>query len=599
MSGTALEDIKVDVDALGKKYAEERAKRIRTDAANQYAELKGKFANFATDPNADPAHKRDAVVEDCDVLIIGGGFSGLLSGGHMRERGVKDIRIVEKGADFGGTWYWNRYPGAACDVESYIYLPLLEETGFIPSEKYSKGQEIFGYCQQIGRHFDLYKGALFQTEVRTVEWDAKRHRWIVSTDRGDKLAARWVLSCTGFLFNPKLPGIPGIQDFEGHMFHTSRWDYDYTGGDQTGNLTGLKDKRVGIIGTGSTGIQAIPILGQYAKQLYVFQRTPSTIDPRGNKPTDPEWAKSLEAGWHRARMDNFNAVTLEGYQGEDLVDDGWCHIVKETAPPAIGETGEVDMDKLVHAQFARMEKTRQWISSVVDDQETAEALKPYYNYFCKRPCFHDDYLPTFNRPNVKLVDTKGMGVERITKKGVVVDGVEYELDLLIFATGFDFFQDFGRQTGIDVIGKGGQHLADKWADGMRSMWGTHTRGFPNFCFITAMQAGTTFNYVDIADTEARHVAYTVAEALKRDYLEVEPTQTDEDDWVQQVVDAGKGRLQFLDACTPGYYNFEGEGTSNRKAELNNFYCGSGLGFMKMLKDWRDKGDFDKFEVNKG
>jgi cyclohexanone monooxygenase len=395
-----------------------------------------------------------------------------------------------------------------------------------------------------------------------------------------------------------MPGIPGIDSFEGHSFHTSRWDYAYTGGNQNGDLTGLRDKRVGIIGTGSTGIQCIPHLGNWAKQLYVFQRTPSSIDPRGNAPTDPEWVKTLKPGWAKERMRNFTSLTSGGREEVDLVQDGWTDIIADVSSPT-GGTEPVDEAAVKYAQMRKMELTRRRIEEAVDDPETAEALKPWFHYFCKRPCFHDEYLQTFNKPNVKLVDTKGKGVERVTPKGVVVDGKEYELDLLIFATGFDFFQDFGRQTGIDVIGKNGQHLSQKWAEGARTLWGSHTRGFPNFSFITAIQAGTTFNYVDIADTEARHLAYTVAESLKRDYLEVEPTQADEDDWVQQVVETGKGRLQFLDSCTPGYYNFEGEGSNNSKAALNNFYCGSGLDFMQMLKDWRDEGKFAKFDVKQG
>src|SRR5262245_3901277 len=321
--------IEIDVEALKKRYAEERAKRVRGDALGQYQELTGRFAGFDRDPHADPGFTRSALAEDCDVLIVGGGFAGLLSGGRLRERGVASLRIVEKGADFGGTWYWNRYPGAACDIESYIYLPLLEELGYLPTEKYAKGAEIHAHCRRLARHYDLYRAGLFQTEVQSVRWSEERSRWLVSTDRGDAIAARFVISCTGLLSKPKLPGIPGIESFRGHAFHSSRWDYAYTGGDENGApLTRLADKTVALIGTGSTGIQLVPELGKYAKHLYVFQRTPSSIDERGNRPTDPDWARTLEPGWARQRRQNFTNLTSGIYEPVDLVDDSWTEIIR-------------------------------------------------------------------------------------------------------------------------------------------------------------------------------------------------------------------------------------------------------------------------------
>jgi cation diffusion facilitator CzcD-associated flavoprotein CzcO len=585
----------IDVDALEKKYAEERAKRLRPDATNQYVEFKGKFAALAEDPHARRDFTRSAITEDTDVLIIGAGFGGLLAGAHLRQNGVKNIRIVEKGADVGGTWYWNRYPGAACDVESYIYMPLLEEVGYMPTEKYAKAPEIFGYCQRLAQHFDLYGGALFQTEVRFVAWDPIRSRWIVKTDREDVIEARFVVSATGWLFKPKLPGIPGIDSFEGHAFHTSRWDYGYTGGDHLGNLTGLSDKTVGIIGTGSTGIQTIPVLGQWAKHLYVFQRTPSSIDPRGNRPTDTQWAKSLKPGWQKDRMDNFSAVTLGGSANVDLVNDGWTAIIRDTAAP-IGDSDAMNSDEIKRRQFARMEQTRQKIARIVKDPATAEALKPYYSYFCKRPCFHDEYLETFNRPNVTMVDTGGRGVERITAKGVVVGGREYPLDCLIFATGFDFMVEYGRNSGVEVVGPGGVRLSDHWADGARTLWGAQTHGFPNFLLVSPIQAGVTFNYMDIADEVSRHVAFVIAESLKRGIREIQPTKEIEEDWVHQVVETGKPRRAFLEACTPGYYNFEGQ--RKKSVELNDFYCGSGMEYLSRLREWRKKGTLENMEIRK-
>ncbi|HEV3225779.1 MAG TPA: NAD(P)/FAD-dependent oxidoreductase, partial [Acidimicrobiales bacterium] len=309
-----------DPDALREKYREERDKRLRAEGNEQYVEVTGDFARYLEDPYVEP-FEREPLTDAVDVVIIGGGFGGLLAGARLREAGVEDIRVIEKGGDFGGTWYWNRYPGAMCDVESYIYLPLLEEIGYLPKEKYSHAPEILAHSQAIGKYYDLYANACFQTEVTEARWDDEISRWIVSTNRGDAIRARFVCMANGPLHRPKLPGIAGIESFEGHTFHTSRWDYDYTGGDCDGNLTGLRGKRVGIIGTGATAVQCVPHLGDAAEQLYVFQRTPSSIDVRANRPTDPEWAASLGPGWQRRRMENFNNLVSGGFEEEDLVND--------------------------------------------------------------------------------------------------------------------------------------------------------------------------------------------------------------------------------------------------------------------------------------
>ena len=408
-------EVSIDFDALSRKYAEERAKRLRSDSIGQYQAPTGKLIGFARDPNADPDFERDPVRRDAEVLVIGGGFGGLLAGVHLREAGVEDIAFVDKAGDFGGTWYWNRYPGVRCDIESYIYVPLLEETGFIPTEKYAKGAEIFEHCQRIAKHWDLYKSALFQTAVQELVWNEDRQRWIVTTDRGDEIAARFIISCTGLLSSPKLPGIPGIETFAGKAFHTSRWDYDYTGGDADGNMTGLAGKKVGVIGTGSTGIQCVPPLAESAEHLYVFQRTPASVDIRGNRPTDQAWAASLTPGWQQQRSWNFTYWTSGVRQGEDLIADGWTNLLAEPTGGFGGSAGEVDPEAMQRAEMLKMEKVRKRIETTVEDPATAEALKPYFNYFCKRPGFSDDYLQTYNRPIVTLVDTAGLGVERITR----------------------------------------------------------------------------------------------------------------------------------------------------------------------------------------
>jgi cyclohexanone monooxygenase len=326
MNATTKNDAGFSPEALREKYRIEREKRLRPDASAQYVDLSGVHADFDRDPYVEPGFTRPAVAETVEVVIVGGGFGGMLAATRLRQAGVDSIRIVEKGGDFGGTWYWNRYPGAACDVESYIYMPLLEETGYIPSEKYAKASEIFAHCQRIGHKFDLYRAALFQTSVAGMDWDDDARRWIVATDRGDRLAARFVIIAGGVLHKAKLPGIPGIESFQGHSFHTSRWDYAYTGGGPAGGLDRLADKRVGIIGTGATAVQAIPHLGASARQLYVFQRTPSSIGERNNQPTDEAWARSLQPGWQRDRITNFSAIVSGRPQDVDLVRDGWTYI---------------------------------------------------------------------------------------------------------------------------------------------------------------------------------------------------------------------------------------------------------------------------------
>jgi cyclohexanone monooxygenase len=581
--------IQIDVDALNAKYEEERRKRLRSDANAQYQELAGAFEHFAEDPWAAPGFERDPIVEDTEVLIIGAGFNGLLAACRLRDAGVEDLRVVDTASDFGGTWYWNRYPGAACDVESYIYMPLLEETGYIPSEKYAKASELFEHCQRVGKLYDLYSCALFQTKVETMRWNEERSRWIVTTSRADEIAARFAVAATGLLSHPKLPGIPGIETFGGHAFHSSRWDYNYTGGDAKGNMTGLADKHVAIIGTGATGVQLVPKLGASAEHLYVFQRTPASVDRRDNKPTDTKWVEALEPGWQRQRMDNFTTLTSGGHQAVDLVDDGWTDIIKNVGLAATGHgPADIDPEELKLREMKKMERTRRRVADVVDDATTAEALMPFYHYFCKRPCFHDEYLPTFNRPNVSLIDTNGRGVEHITPRGLVVDGVEYPVDCIIFATGFDFMQDFGRESGLEVYGLGGQPLSERWSGGARTFYGLHTRGFPNFLRMSIVQAGVSVNYTHISDAQSKHVAHVVSQCRKRGVVAVEPTVEAEDGWVDEIITHARKRRDFLESCTPGYYNHEGR--RDPSIELNDLYSGGPMTYIKIIEDWRADGE---------
>ncbi|OMC57724.1 monooxygenase [Mycobacterium sp. IS-836] len=586
-----------DVDALRQKYAAERARRLRPDGIAQYVEIAGEFARFGDDPWVDGTFAREPLRDQVDVAIIGAGFGGLLTGVRLRQLGVQSIRLIDRAADVGGTWYWNRYPGIACDVESYVYMPLLEELGYVPTEKYAKGPEIFAHCQRIAERYDLYRDACLQTDVHEIRWDGASSRWIIRTDRGDEMRARFVSMANGYQAKPKLPGIPGIGAFNGKAFHTSRWDYDYTGA----KLENLAGKRVGIIGTGATAIQCVPHLAAAAQRLYVFQRTPSSVDVRANRPTDPQWASTLQPGWQRERIQNFQILTAGGQAPEDLVADAWTSITRKL--PVMRHDGSdlqgaADPEQRTRdieiADFAKMEEIRARVDDIVVDRVTAESLKPWYGYFCKRPCFHDEYLQAFNRDNVALVDTRGRGVERITESGVVVDGVSYDLDCLIFATGFEVGTDYCRRTGFELIGRDGVTLTQRWDDGVRTFQGLCANGFPN-CFIESIaQAGLTVNFPYLLDVQATHVAWIIAWALEHDAIEVEASPGAEAAWVDTVVARSVASAERARTCTPGYYNREGK--ADAKTRQGSFFFGAPTEYADILEKWRAAGDLDGLEI---
>jgi cation diffusion facilitator CzcD-associated flavoprotein CzcO len=583
-----------DADELRKRYAQERDKRLRSDGNNQYVEMAGRFASYLEDPYTQ-RFEREPLIDETEIILIGGGFGGLLAGARLREQGFKDIRIIEKGGDFGGTWYWNRYPGAACDVESYIYLPLLEEMGFMPRRKYTPAAEILEYCHRIAEKYDLYRNVCFQTTVTELRWDEATRLWTVSTNRGDRMRAKFVAMANGPAHKPKLPGIPGIEDFEGHAFHTTRWDYAYTGGGPDGGLDKLVDKRVGVVGTGATAVQCIPHLGAAAKHLYVFQRTPSSIDVRNDKPTDLNWWNSLKPGWQKERMANFTTIVTGGQTDVDLIMDGWTDIRTKflrltsiTGSDGSGSAEQASFEQIELADFEKMEELRARIDEVVQDSATAAALKPYYRQFCKRPCFHDEYLPTFNRPNVSLVDTGGEGVERITKNGVVVNGVEYEVDCLVYATGFELGTNYVSRSGYDVVGSAEMKLSEKWANGLASLHGMHVHGFPNLFVFMRDQSAHTPNFTHALDEQAKHFSYILRVAVDRGASRIEATQAAEDAWVQTIIDHSQINIEFLAACTPGYMNAEGQ-IRESAARRNGGYGDGPAAFFKLLEDWRADG----------
>jgi cyclohexanone monooxygenase len=598
-SSTGSLELDFDPDALREKYREEREKRIRPDANDQYVATKGEFHHFVDDPYVEPGFTREPLNDEIDVALIGGGFGGLIMGARLREAGVEDIRIIEKGGDFGGTWYWNRYPGAACDIESYIYFPLLEELDYVPKEKYSRAPEIFAHAKAIAEKYDLYSNACLQTEVTEIRWDEDSARWIISTQHGDAMKAKFVCLAQGFLQQPKLPGIPGVETFKGHTFHTSRWDYAYTGGDSEGNLSGLRGKRVGIIGTGATAVQCVPHLGAGAEHLYVFQRTPSSVDVRANRPTDAGWAKNLEPGWHQQRMDNFQILTVGGYQEEDLVNDGWTDIIRKLLfVMQSEENSDLSPEGLERslelADFMKMEQIRARVDALIEDDATGEALKPYYRQFCKRPCFHDEYLLTFNRPNVTLVDTQGAGVERVTEKGVVVAGKEYELDCIIYATGFEVGTEYASRAGYELVGRDALTLSEKWKGGARTLHGMHIHGFPNCFMMSIVQSGLTVNFPYMINEQAKHLAHIISKGLEQGLRSLEATEEAETEWVDKVLERAEGRTEFAEQCTPGYYNNEGQ--PSRETRQGFFYMGGPTEFVEVLEAWRADGSMPGLKI---
>lgn len=593
---------------LREKYEHERNRRITEKGSAQYERAEAVLDEGEKDPYT-PFVPRDAITENVTVLVVGGGYGGLLTSVYLKKEGITDIRIVEGGGDFGGTWYWNRYPNAQCDTEAYIYLPLLEETGYMPTRNYAYADEIFGHVQRIARHFDLYRHALFHTEVTGATWDEERAGWLVETNRGDRIFARHLaLSSGGLTTRPKVPNVPGVEKFKGKMFHTSRWDYEYTGGDMKGNLSKLADKRVGIVGTGATAVQCVVPLSQSAKELYVFQRTPSSIGYRNNAETDPEWAKSLTPGWQQRRAEDF----LAGVEGkpyhETFVGDGWIDIlssasraVKSLMDSGIVLSGEERGRVSENADFRTMERLRKRIDDTVKDPATAELLKPWFRPLCKRPCFHDEYLDCFNQPNVHLVDAANGGIQALDETGMFVDGKHYELDCLIWATGFEATSSFGHKGSLDLLGRGGQSLIDKWAAGYVTMFGFTTAGFPNCYFVTRTQSPLPQNIPTFIEESAKHTAYLIGKAEHSGIRVLDTQPEGEAMWQQEMAASSKDTFRFHSQCTPGWFNNEGHLTKSDQSFFAGLYGGGTIRFFDIVRAWRaeDRLEFLAPEYSEG
>ncbi|CAL9282202.1 Baeyer-Villiger monooxygenase [Streptomyces sp. SudanB135_2055] len=573
---------------LRRRYRVERERRVRPDGTRQYLAADAEFGYYADDPYAVASGAREPLRDDVDVAVVGGGFGGILAGARLRQQGVRRVRIVEKGGDFGGTWYWNRYPGIHCDIESHVYLPMLDETGYVPEWKYAPGEEIRRHAVRIAEKFDLGADALFSTSVTSLTWDDNARNWLVTTDRGDEFRATYVITATGTLTELKLPGIPGIENFQGHTFHTSRWDYGYTGGTQDGGLTGLADKRVGVVGTGATGVQVIPKLAEDAGHVYVFQRTPSTVDVRANRRTTARDVGADHDGWARERRDNFLRIVSGETVEHDLVADRWTEtagLLEKLLPsfrrPADRQAYEAAYDV---ADARKMNEVRARVERIVADADTAEKLKPWYRYACKRPTFSDTYLQAFNRDNVTLVDTADThGIERMTEHGVVVGDTEYPLDCLVFATGFSVGVSGVHSGKLPVRGRDGVHLLDALKRrGPRSLHGLTSNGFPNLIQLGATQSASSVNFTHVLDEHAVHAAALVAAAEARGAV-IEPSREAEDAWLAVLAEGAPDHEWFHAECTPGYYNGEGRGRPNAPIA----YPHGAAAFHDLLRRWRE------------
>ena len=523
-------------------------KEARRGAAD-YMTMEGDFSRYLKDVySADPV-PRDTLSDECEVLVVGAGFGGLLLWHKLREAGFSDVRFCEKGGDVGGTWYWNRYPGIACDVESYSYLPLLEEMGYFPTMRFASGFEILEYCQSMAEKFGFYDHCLFHTTVEKTEWDEDKGRWTVYTDRGDTMRAKVVVLANGILTSPKLARIDGMETFKGESFHTSRWDYNID----------LKGKRVGIIGTGATAVQAVPQLAKVVDELHVFQRTPSSIDVRDQRATTDEeidgW--SSEPGWARARRARFSKISAgrAAIQANEDYLAGRVADFKERKEHDTELSPEALIQKQLDTNFRIMEQIRARVDAIVEDPTTAQALKPYYPYGCKRPTFHDEYLPTFNQPNVYLVDTAPLGVNKINERGVVHDGVEYLLDVLIYATGFQWM---ATSTFNMIKGREGRTLSEKWqSEGTKTFLGMHSQGFPNLLIVSGPQGGGgSFNFTDALDQHGDYVVWMLKTMREQgaDIIDIE--RQSELDYAEHCKVADIATSPLRDCIS--YYNGEGD-----------------------------------------
>ncbi|WYZ36395.1 hypothetical protein EsH8_XIII_000047 [Colletotrichum jinshuiense] len=581
------------------KYKAERDKRFNALVTEQGARVKFRSNLQMKDLNRDPWVNYDKLAatpppltngSEIRFLILGGGHCGILYAYHLIAAGFSpsDIVVVDEAGGFGGAWYWNRYPGLTCDVEGYCYLPLLEETGFVPKQRYSSGEEIRENIECIAEKFGIQ--GMFCTKAMSADWDDTNNRWVVKLrrDMGPKhqdlsgelvVRAQFVMPAGGVFFSPSAPDAPGLETFmkNREIFHTARWNYDYTGGSPSlPDMINLRDKRVGIIGTGATGVGAVPELAKWAKHLYVFQRTPSYCGPREQAQTTPEaWNQVANGpGWQYNRMRNLSRFLNDDPEvdaGDDLVNDGWSHsrtfsglIGSPRAKDVTSENMEQHQRRMLEKDSERASELRRHIGEEVKDPVVAEKLKPWYPMWCKRPTFHQDYLKTFNRPNVTLVDTDGQGIMGYTERGILVRNgestEEYEVDVLVLATGFaataSVEGDPSQVLDMSVRGRSGRELTAKWtSDDAATFFGVATHDFPNFFFYSAQgvsgSANSTYPLTIAAKTAAQIVKKAAEKTSNAERLVVEVSREAElrfTDSLQKYTPW----FSVLPICTPSY-----------------------------------------------
>lgn len=630
------------------KFMQEAAKRQRPDGAKQFQELhysdSSRLRSLVDDIFADHAalDKRPLPIKaegHSKFLIMGAGMGGILNAIKLVQAGFKqdDIVLVEMGGGVGGTWYWNRYPGLHCDVESYVYLPMLEETGYVPSLKYTSAAEIRNYLVKLVEKFGLADRVLYRTEIKALQWDEGKKIWKVdmTTGRGDGGREKSALSVNvdfsilaGGLFpHPHVPKIPGLAEFEGDMFHTARWDYAVSGGsseDAFSELKGLEGKRVGYVGTGATAIQAVPEVAKYAKELFIFQRTPSQVNSRGQKPTDPEeWRERIATGpgWQKARMENF-AQHISRNIPEDtinMVDDEWSRLpaycavlgsesftglTPDKIPEYLGQLQAWDADHNA--------KARERISTHVTDKTTADKLTPWYPTWCKRPTFSDTYLQAFNKPNVHLMDTDGKGIDGVKPRAITTNGQDYPVDILILSTGYRSPAygggDPAVRNGIDIVGRNGLKMSDKWTSrGATTLHGIFTHDFPNLFFFAIAQASSTANVNHTLEVQTTHISsiishFNPSSDPRHKKVVIEPSTEAEETWAMRCLSGG-AFFSSVAVCTPGYMTMEGDALKQKsqeemmKAGRGSPWSAGLVPFERILEDWRADG-FDGVLVDR-
>lgn len=573
---------------LLRRYAEERDRRQRFKGLDQYIRATRTNEN-STDVFSSSCLQREPIVRDAEVAIVGGGIAGLISAIELVRRGFEPPTIIDRAPDFGGTWFWNRYPGVRCDTSSLVYLPYLEETGYFPSAVFVPGSEILEHCRRLARYYGLYRNAVFGRSVSGLVWDESTSHWILRTDKKDQICSRFVGLGIGELHIAKIPNVDVSPAFTGRLFHASQWDYDATGGSPDApRLDRLVDKRVALIGTGPTAVQCLPHLAETAKRLFVFQRTPASIYPQLNRSLHMgELQKSL--GWQSKLRTCFHKIRDGDCDQTDSIRDGWTRIAAERCDYLSLGISDEDVDLL------QMEQVRDRVRREVHDSATAEALLPWYGQYCKRPCFSDSYLAAFNRPTVSLIDTGGAGISAIDSQGIVALGNTYPVDIVIFASGFESATPYVERAGFDPIGRGKRRLSDHWQSGMRSLHGAFVANFPNMFIVQPSQSSNLYsnlshNFLATATSVASLLLH-MRDASKKTFT---PTDAAEDAWVLTLMEGTQSLSN--ENCTPGRFNAEGQNGRSAKLATVGYPKGSGA-FFDYLSSWCEAGDFPGLQID--